>query len=211
MKRQICQFDNNRNSATVATPTCSSCCCCCCCLTTALASSTILARRVNKEAREKKIKDPIGLTILAVLFLPVVGLIAKVLYNLINSGYAACQERTYQSAISTYQYTYEVCKQPANVALPIILFVVPVIVLSYLYTRIKMGNPVVRAIVVTLLIWAAGIAEAFAGGAMILTGIGGPIYLCLVPVFFGIIQAAYGKTILHKEVTRHNSSDAWKS
>ncbi len=197
MKRQITQFDNDRTNATVATPTCSSsCCCCCCCLTTTLASSTILARRVNREAREKKISDPIGLTILGALFLPVIALITYLVEFAINKNLGQCIQQSYSDG----NYTY--CSTPANnlyVIIPIIL-VVSIAVLSYLYIRIRMKKPVLRAGIVTLIVGVAFVAEGFGGAVLILTGVGGIVYLCLVPVLYGLVQRFYSRKVLHQTI-----------
>jgi hypothetical protein len=201
MKRQITQFDNDRNNATVATPTCSSCCCCCCCLTTTLASSTILARRINQEARQKKIKDPVGLTVLAALFLPVIAGITYLLTFAINKHFGQCIQQTYDNGFggnNSYQY----CSTPASnlyVLIPIAL-IVAILVLSYLYVRVKMVKPVLRAVIVTAIVVSAFVAEGVGGAMLILTGFGGIIYLIAIPILFSAVQRFYSRKILHKTI-----------
>jgi integral membrane sensor domain MASE1 len=208
MKRQITQFDNERSSASVATPTCSSCCCCCCCLTTTLASSTLLARRINQEAKQKKIKDPIGLTLLAALFLPVIGALTYLLTFAINKDFGHCTQQTYTYSFGSSSYQF--CSNPANnlyVIAPIAILV-SIFVLSYLYVRVKMGKPVLRAVIVTAIVAAAFVAEGIGGAILILTGVGGIIYLLLIPVLFGAVQRFYSRKILHKTILGNNISNA---
>jgi hypothetical protein len=209
MKRQITQFDNDRNNATVATPTCSSCCCCCCCLTTTLASSTILARRVNQDTRQKRIKDPVGLTILAALFLPVIAGITYLLTFAINKDFGRCIQQSYDNGIggtNSYQY----CSTPASnlyILIPIAL-IVAILVLSYLYVRIKMGKPVLRAVIVTAIVATAFVAEGVGGAILILTGVGGIIYLIAIPFLYAAVQRFYSKKILHKTIFGNNITNA---
>lgn len=209
MIRQITQFDNDRNSATVATPTCSSCCCCCCCLTTTLAASTILARRINQEATQKKIKDPIGLTVLAALFVPVIGGITYLLAFAINKQFGKCIQQTYDIGLGGTD-SYQYCTNPANnlfVLLPIAIGVT-ILVLCYLYTRVKIRKPLKRAVLVTGIGAAAFAAEALGGGVLILTGVGGIIYLIAVPIMFAAILRYYAKHVLHKPILGTNSPNA---
>jgi hypothetical protein len=209
MKRQITQFDNDRNNATVATPTCSSCCCCCCCLTTTLASSTILARRVNKEAREKRIKDPIGLTILAALFLPVIAGITYLFTFAINKNFGQCIQQTYNYGLSDSN-SYQYCSTPGSspyILIPLAVLV-SIFVLSYLYVRVKIGRPVLRAVIVTAIIATAFVAEGVGGAMLILTGFGGIIYLISLPILFGAVQRFYSRKILHKTILGNNITNA---
>jgi cytochrome bd-type quinol oxidase subunit 2 len=160
MKALQTQFDDKRLSNAVATPTCSSCCCCCCCLTTTLASSTILARRINKEAREKRVKDPVGLALLAALFLPVIGVITYLLIFAINSNFGKCIQQTYDDGLGGTD-SYQYCSAPGTspyVIIPIVLLVA-IFVLSYLYVRVKMGKPILRAVIVTAIVATAFVSE----------------------------------------------------
>lgn len=207
MKRQITQFDNDRNNATVATPTCSSCCCCCCCLITTLASSTILARRINQESKQKKIKDPAGLTILAALFLPVIVALTYLLTFAINKDFRHCTQQT-----STYSFgasSYQFCSNPANnlyVIVPIALLV-SIFVLSYLYVRVKMGRPVLRAVIVTAIVVTAIVVEAI-GGAFLILSTAGIAYIILIPILYGAVQRFYSRKILHRTILGNNIPNA---
>ena len=209
MKRQITQFDNGRTNATVATPTCSSCCCCCCCLTTTLASSTILAARINRDARKKKVKDPVGLTILAALFLPAIALATYLITYAINEAFGHCTTQVVDGSISGE--TYQLCSQPANtlfVALPIGL-IVSVLILRYLYTRVKMKRPLTRAVIVTVVVGLAFVVEAIGGALLILSGSGGVIYLFLVPVLCGAAWAFYDQRVAHLSASSRPSKNRW--
>jgi hypothetical protein len=207
MKRQITQFDNDRTNATIATPTCSSCCCCCCCLTTTLASSTILARRINKEAREKRIKDPVGLTLLAALFLPVIGVITYLLIFAINSNFGKCIQQTYDNGLGGTD-SYQYCSTPGTtpyIIIPIVLLVA-IFVLSYLYVRVKMGKPVLRAVIVTAIVATAFVAEGIGGAMLILTGVGGIVYLIAIPFLFAAVQRFYSRKVLHQTILGSKTS-----
>lgn len=204
MKRQITQFDNDRTNATVATPTCSSCCCCCCCLTTAVTSSTLLAMRINKQAKSNRVRDPSGLTLLAALFIPVIAAVTYLIVGAVNKVYGYCltdKLNTYSSFANSYQ----VCSKPADTFYFIapVGFLVTVGVLYYLYRRVRMHQPVTRSVFISLIVWVAFIGEGIGGAILLLTGIGGPVYLCLVPVLFGLIVRFYYKKVFHMQVSKN--------
>ena len=202
MKKRVSQFDNDKHLATVATPTCSSCCCCCCCcLASTLSSSTILARRVHRETKEKKIKSPITLVVLAALFLPVIILIAWGLHSLINSAFEECTQET----------IYTVCNAPANSLLLPILGLVSILILGYIYIRAKMPKPWLRATLVTFIVWGAIAIEAILVGMLILNtaGIALMPYLISVPFIWVAVQVFYGRVVLKKQVGKRKVSDVW--
>jgi len=160
-----------------------------------------LARRINKEAREKRIKDPIGLTLLAALFLPVIGVITYLLIFAINSNFGKCIQQTYDNGLggtNSYQY----CSTPGTspyIIIPVVLLVA-IFVLSYLYVRVKMGKPILRAVIVTAIVATAFVAEGIGGAILILTGVGGVVYLIAIPFLLAAVQRFYSRKILHQTI-----------
>lgn len=201
MQRQITQFDNGRTNATVATPTCSSCCCCCCCLTTTITSSTLLARRINREARAKRVKDPVGLTVLAALFLPVIGVLAYLLVWAIDRVSKHCST-VLADPVDGLSYQYQYCSQPAHTALVLVPVgaIVSISVLAYLYARVKMKRPVLRAAVVAVLVSVAFVGEGIGGGLLLLRGFA-LVYVCAVPILFVLLLRFYNRNILNRGTT----------
>jgi hypothetical protein len=192
MKALQTQFDDRRLSSAVATPTCSSCCCCCCCLATSIASSTLLAQRVAKEGEKHKVFNRHLLTVLAALFVPIVGLLVYFGFWTINTLLRTCTLHYYQfSTKGIGRESYTVCTNPgAGLILPLLL-IAPFLVLLYLYARVHIEKPVLRAAMVTALIAVAFTIEFFGGAALILTGVGGIVYLIMVPVIVGWITVWY--------------------
>ena len=192
MKRLVTQFDNGLSGVAIATPTCSSCCCCCCCLATSIASSSLLARRVRVETLRKKIVGSASLTALAALFIPVTGVLVYAVYKLINLSQKCMVSTINYGTPTSYggvqSYSYPVCTRPAYSAIPILSFVMPVLVLTYIYTRAKMQKPLLRGFVVTIFIGILMAAEAWGGALLILTGVGGIAYLISIPFLIGIIN-----------------------
>jgi hypothetical protein len=160
-----------------------------------------LARRINKEVREKRVKDPIGLTLLAALFLPVIGAITYLLIFAINSNFGKCIQQTYDNGLggsNSYQY----CSTPGTspyIIIPIVLLVA-IFVLSYLYVRVRMGRPVLRAVIVTAIVATAFVAEGIGGAMLILTGVGGIAYLIAIPFLFAAVQRFYSRNVLHQTI-----------
>lgn len=199
MKTLKTQFDDHRLSSAVATPTCSSCCCCCCCLATTVASSTLLAQRVAKEGERHHVADRYILTVIAALFVPIVGALMYAGAVLLLELTKSCTQESYFSTTLNGPRSYNVCSNPtAGFVLPL-LILIPFAVLFYLYSRVYVAKPAKRAALVTVLIAISFIAEFFAGAFLILTGIGGIAYLLLIPVFVGWITVWYRKH-LNKEV-----------
>jgi hypothetical protein len=160
-----------------------------------------LARRINKEAREKRIKDPIGLTLLAALFLPVIGAITYLLIFAINSNFGKCIQQTYGNGLGGAD-SYQYCSTPGTspyIIIPIVLLVA-IFVLSYLYVRVKMGKPVLRAVIVTVIVATAFVAEGIGGAMLILTGVGGIVYLIAIPFLFAAVQRFYSRKVLHQTI-----------
>lgn len=190
MKTLQTQFDAKRLSTAVATPTCSSCCCCCCCLATTLSTSSLLAQRINKESTKKQMPSSTLLTVLAALFVPVVGVLVYFGFWTINMLFKTCTERSYGGTYGGSN-TYTVCTNPAAGWLIPLLIIVPCLVLWFLYRQVAIRNPFNRAMLVTFLVAVAFVAEFFGGAALILTGVGGIVYLLLVPVIIGWISVWY--------------------
>lgn len=199
MKALQTQFDDKRLSNAVATPTCSSCCCCCCCLATSVASSTLLAQRIGKEGEKHQVHNRYLLTVLAALFVPIVGALVYLGFWTINSLLTTCTEVT----IGRYSDTYTACTNPGSIAILPLLIIAPMLVLWFLYSRVQIEKPAKRAMLVTLLIAIAFTAEFFAGAALILTGIGGIVYLLLVPFIIGWITVWY-----HRHIGREVNNSA---
>ncbi len=200
MKALQTQFDDKRLSNAVATPTCSSCCCCCCCLATSIASSTLLAQRVAKEGEKHQVFNRHLLTVLAALFVPIVGGLVYIGFWTISSLLKTCTEYSAQYYGSANNDSYTVCTN-ASVAWIIPLLITTVfLVLLYLYARVRIKNPVQRATLVTTLIVIAFTIEFFGGAILILTGVGGIVYLILIPIVVGWITVWYHRHI-GKEVT----------
>jgi len=190
MKALPTQFDNKRLSSAVATPTCSSCCCCCCCLATSVTASTLLAQRIAKEGKKHQVFNRNVLTVLAALFVPIVAALVYFGFWTINMLLRRCTDRTY--GISGYSdQHYTVCTNPGAAWIIPLLIIAPFLVLLYLYARVRMRNPLGRATLVTALIAVAFTAEFFGGAILILTGVGGIVYIILVPVIIGWITVWY--------------------
>lgn len=191
MKTLQTQFDDKRLSNAVATPTCSSCCCCCCCLATAIASSTLLAQRVAKEGEKHQVSNRHLLTVLAALFVPITGALVYFGYWTINLLLRTCTDRTYEFSGSLGSDHYTVCTNPGPAWIIPLLIIAPFLVLLYLYSRVRIENPLKRAILVTALIAVAFTAEFLGGAALILTGVGGIVYLIMIPIVVGWITVWY--------------------
>lgn len=200
MKALQTQFDDKRLSNAVATPTCSSCCCCCCCLATSIASSTLLVQRVAKEGEKHQVFNRHLLTVLAALFVPITGALAYFGFWTIDVLLRACTDQTYEFPGSLGNDHYTVCTNPGAAWTIPLLVVAPFLVLLYLYTRVHIKNPLKRATLVTALIAIAFTAEFFGGAALILTGVGGIVYLIMVPIVVGWITVWYHRHI-GKEVS----------
>jgi|GEM_PF-2048341 len=200
MKALQTQFDDKRLSNAVATPTCSSCCCCCCCLATSIASSTLLAQRVGKEGEKHQVHNRHLLTVLAASFVPIVGALVYLGFWTINSLFTTCTERTFGSLAESYT----ACTNPGAIAIWPLLIIAPMLVLWYLYSRVQIEKPAKRAMLVTTLIAIAFTAEFIGGVALILTGVGGIVYLILVPIIIGWITVWYHRHI-GKEVSDSNN------
>lgn len=200
MKALQTQFDDKRLSSAVATPTCSSCCCCCCCLATSIASSTLLAQRVAKEGEKHQVFNRHMLTVLAALFVPIVGVLVYFGFWTINLLLRTCTEHTYEFSSSYGPDKYTVCTNPGAAWIIPLLIIAPFLVLLYLYARVHIENPLKRATLVTALIAVAFTAEFFGGAALILTGLGGIVYLIMIPIVVGWITVWYHRH-LGKEVS----------
>lgn len=153
------------------------------------------------EARQKRIKDPIGLTLLAALFLPVIGVITYMLIFAINNNFGKCIQQTYDNGLGGSD-SYQYCSTPGTspyVVIPIVLLVA-IFVLSYLYVRVKMGKPVLRAVIVTTIVATAFVAEGIGGAILILTGVGGIVYLIAIPFLFAAVQRFYSRKVLHQTI-----------
>ncbi len=201
MKRLPTQFDSGQFGETVATPTCSSCCCCCCCLATSITTSSLLAQRINKEAKRHNLVDRVPLTIAAALFIPISVLIGLGMYRLINAIFSTCRTITYPGSSRFNIPSYETCTNPAaGLALPIALLAT-FLVLWYLYVRIHIKRPGLRAILITI-VFGIGFAIEFWAGMMAIlftAGVGGVIYLFMIPVISGFISAWYFKHLRAEE------------
>lgn len=200
MKALQTQFDDKRLTNAVATPTCSSCCCCCCCLATSIASSTLLAQRIAKEGERHQVFNRHMLTVLAALFVPIVGALVYFGFWTINMLLRTCTEHTYQFSSSYGPDSYTVCTNPGAASIIPLLIIAPFLVLLYLYARVHIEKPVKRAALVTTLIAIAFTAEFFGGAALILTGVGGIVYLIMIPIVVGWITVWYHRHI-GKEVS----------
>ena len=191
MKALPTQFDDKRLSNAVATPTCSSCCCCCCCLATSIASSTLLAQRIGKEGEKHKVHNRHVLTVIATLFIPIVGMLVYLGYWTINSLLTTCKQVTYSDQLESYSR----CTEPGSIAIWPLLIIIPMLVLWFLYASVQVQNPARRAMLVTTFIAIAFTAELFAGAALILTGVGGIVYLIMVPIIIGWITVWYHRRL----------------
>jgi hypothetical protein len=203
MKALQTQFDDRRLSNAVATPTCSSCCCCCCCLATSVAASSLLAQRIGKEGEKHQILNRHLLTVVAALFVPLVGALVYIGFWAINNLLRTCTVRSYHSSSSIGRQTYTVCTNPGAGWIIPLLIIAPFLVLLYLYTRVHIKNPVKRAALVTVLIAIAFTAEFIGGAVLILTGVGGIVYLILIPLIVSWISIWY-----HRHIGREVSDGA---
>lgn len=196
MKRLPTEFDSNRLSQTVATPTCSSCCCCCCCLATTISASSLLGQRINQEAKQKHIPNATALTFAAYLFVPIVLAISYAIYSLLTPILSKCSIEYYDGYSGSQ--SYQSCSNGATaLVLPVIIATI-LLVLWFLYSRIHFEHPWKRSFLVASVFAVAFVAEFFGGAALILTGVGGIVYLVLVPVIIGWITIWYAKHLKNK-------------
>lgn len=193
------QFDDKRLSNAVATPTCSSCCCCCCCLATTVTSSALLALHIDKEGKKHQVHNRRLLTVLSTLFIPITGFLIYLVFWIINSLFAVCTERQY----------YTECTKPGGDAVWPLLIVVPTLVLWFLYSRVHIKKPVIKAVLVALLVVIAFIAELFGGAVLLMNelgatsemgGVGGVGYLILASIIAASLVALYHR-LIEKEVS----------
>ncbi len=201
MKALITQFDDKRLSNAVATPTCSSCCCCCCCLATSIASSTLLAQRISKEGTKHQIPDRKLLTLLAALFVPITAGLVYLGFWSINTLLRSCSEQSIIFSGSVIGTPFTTCTNTGSVFIYPSIIIVPFLVLLYLYKRVHIEKPLKRAFLVTSLIAVAFTAELAGGAALIFTGVGGIVYIAMVPVVVGWITIWYHRH-LGKEVNK---------
>lgn len=162
-----------------------------------ISSSSLLAQRINREAKAHHTSDRAGLTILAALFVPVVLALVYGIFRVLSSILQDCTTRTYSSP-SMSGYSYQVCRNPANALLLPIAIGSLVFVLWYLYKRVGIEGPLKRSLLVATLFSIAFTAEFFGGAMLILTGVGGIVYLCLVPVVIGWLSVWYNKHLREK-------------
>ena len=210
MKALQTQFDNKRLSNAVATPTCSSCCCCCCCLATSIASSSLLAQRISKEGKKHQVINRHMLTVLAALFVPITGALVYFGFWTLNLLLRSCTERSYEFSGYLGNEGYKVCTNPGATSTIPLLIIAPFLVLLYLYARVRIEKPLKRAALVTALIAIAFTAEFFGGAILILTGVGGIIYLIMIPIIVGWISVWYHRHI-GKEVSDASAVTTYQS
>lgn len=177
MKALPTQFDDRSLSGAVATPTCGGCCCCCCCcLATTITSTSLLTQRIAKDTKTNNIANRGWLIALAVLIGPITTLVS-VIVNYMDSLIAT---------------NLSILNVQANLILGILTpFALLLLALRYLYGQVHVNKPLKRAILVTVLISVAFVLEFFGGAFLILNGIGGIIYLLIVPVIVGWINVWY--------------------
>jgi uncharacterized membrane protein len=202
MKALQTQFDDKRLSNAVATPTCSSCCCCCCCLATSIASSTLLAKRISKEGEKHQIPDRRILTILAALFIPMIGAIVYFGFWMINLFWKKCNIYKYNTPDYFGDNHYTFCTTPGAKFIFPLLITAPFIILLYLYIRVHIKKPLKRALMVTALTELAFIVEMISIAFIVFTlkYLGIILYLAMVPSVIRSITIWYHKSI-GKEVS----------
>ena len=131
------------------------------------------------------------LTALAALFVPIVGILVYLGFWTINTLLRTCTEHSYKFSSYLGRESYVVCTNPGAAWIIPLLILAPFLVLSYLYSRVRIVNPLKRAALVTALIAVAFSAEFFGGAVLILTGVGGIVYLIMIPVVVGWITVWY--------------------
>lgn len=193
MKALITQFDNKRLSSTVATPTCSSsCCCCCCCLATTLSSTSLLTQQVSEETKKNQVPHRMLLSVLAALYIPISAGLVALGYLIIDNLFKTCYQKTnydFGNAVDTHT----VCKSPNNFWIVLIAVLSVFSILYFLYLKIRIKRPLMRASLVTLLVGLAFGAEFIIGGLLIL-GNSTILYIISVPmivIFFSVIYHRY--------------------
>jgi len=192
MKALANQFDDSRLTNAVATPTCSSCCCCCCCLATMVTSSALLSSRVNKEAKIKAIPHRALLTIIAALFIPISAFLTYLGFWTISILLRSCTTETYGLS----NYPTEVCTNPGAGMIAPLMIILNVIILTFLYKKVRMKKPLVRSLLVMSLIsFAFGIE--FAGGAITILAFS-PAYLAVAVAISLTIIIFYRKVLANK-------------
>lgn len=200
MKALQTQFDDKRLSNAVATPTCSSCCCCCCCLATSIASSTLLAQSVAKEGEKHHIINRRRFTVIAALFVPIVGGLAYFAFWTIDLFTKTCIESPYWLSNRYAPNTHLVCENlDARWMIPLLIMML-FLVLLYLYTQVHIKQSAARAALMTALIAIAFTVELFGGATLIFTGVG-VVYLIMIPIVVGSITVWHYRH-LRKKVTK---------
>ncbi len=204
MKALPTQFDKDRLSSAVATPTCSSCCCCCCCLATTISTSSLLAQKIGKEGELHQVKNRHLLTVLAALFVPIVAVLVYMGYWIINIALGGC--------ITDITQPLNSCSDAGLAYLIPLVFIVPLLTLWFLYSSVKIEYPLMRAVQITGLIAVAVIGEALLVAPLVFTGVGGIIYLISIPIIVGWISVWYHKRIakdyVDEEVSEPGQSGA---
>ena len=185
MKALATQFDNRRLSSAVATPTCSSCCCCCCCLATSIASSSLLAQRINREAKVKNVPNRGLLVTAGALYIPIIALVSYLLAYTLS---------VFRYANETIVYAGFVGGLISSLFVPACIMVG---ILWFLYSKVAIQNPLKRAFLVTLLVGVSFVIEFVGGAALILftAGVGAIAYLVLIPFIVGWISVWYHRHI----------------
>lgn len=175
------QFDNNRLTSAVATPTCSSCCCCCCCLATSISSTAALTTRINKESKANQKPNRPFLVLIAALIIPISLIIIAVIYIAIQY----MSEIIYNARNSSQVYTnFNFTSSSALLPLIVVLLsVVPYAILRFLYKQAGIQHPDKRATRAMGIFSVAVIVEFFIGATLILMGgdSGGFLYFLAVP------------------------------
>lgn len=188
MKPLATQFETGRMASAVATPTCSSCCCCCCCLATTAVSTTLLAQRVSREGQRNDVRYKTLHTVLAVLVVPVALLLWGLLWLAIEGIMAALPDGT----CDRVQFDpYGSCQPIYEASWVVVGVLAPVLVVWFLFARVRVSRPFRSAAIVTLVTVVAFALEFAAGAGFILVTQGGGafVYLLLVPfIVYGALK-----------------------
>jgi hypothetical protein len=163
MKTLPTQFDNSRLSNAVATPTCSSCCCCCCCLVTSVTSTTVVAQQIAKAGKLHHVKNRQIYTSIAALFALIVGGLLYASYTALNQVVRTCTD------VSTAKIN---CTNLSAKWLLPLVFILSLIVLSFLYYKVKINKPLIHAFKMSVII-ALSLALELLIGVRIILAIGG--------------------------------------
>ena len=173
----------------------------------------MLAQRVHLEGKREGVPFRRALTALAALVFPIVALLTALAYFVFNRAGGTCGDPAWSRDMLEY-YRAEHCAGATNPGAAWLALPFAIAILSLIYWRVRVSNPVGRALTFLVAVAAAFAAEFVAGGMILVAslsadggGYGGlAVYLILAAVASGIVIVKYGRGI--RRVSEARSDDA---